>query len=119
MVLPQNLPDNTIGAVSVDLGIGVAAEEAFNAGVVPDPDQASESPARGWLWRDRMVMVSNHITGPPVNDIFQVSEVRADIRAMRKVDRGILYMRSIARELNPTDFAPVRIVGIVRVLCAT
>ncbi len=118
-LMPQNLSDNIDGTVAVDLGIGVAALEAFTAGVVPDPDNPSETPARGWLWRDRMVMTANHITGPPAHDTYQVQEVRADIRAMRKVDRGVLYMRTIAREMNATDFAPVRIVGLIRVLCAT
>ena len=101
------------GTVEMDLAIGVSSEEAFTAGVVPDPNVETEVPAAGWLWRERLwVQYSN--TGSPV-DRYTPMEVRADLRAMRKVDRGILYMVSQASTVQGT-FDDVTLIGVVRSL---
>ncbi len=116
----QNFSDADDGATFVDMGIGVAAAEAFNVGstALPDPNQAGDVPARGWLWRDRMVHIEVNTTAPVIT-LFHISEVRADIRAMRKVDRGILYLRMVAAEQSVGDFVPTNVTGIVRALVAT
>jgi len=98
------------GTVEVDLGIGVASEEAFLAGVVPDPNVESETPARGWLWRDRLWISYGAVAD---RDRYWAGEVRADLRAMRKVDRGILYMVSQVSTVSGT-FDPVTMIGLVR-----
>jgi len=119
-MVPSNLSDNMSGEVRIDLGIGVAAKEAFDLGTtaLPDPSVAEEVPARGWLWRSRMVATGQEEAALGYQ-IYDSDTLTADVRAMRKVDRGILYLRAKVREANPTDFASMRLTGIVRVLCAT
>jgi len=119
-VVPQNLSDNIDGGAVVDMAIGVAALEAFTANVVPDPDVAAETPARGWLWKDRLIAVGNSVTGPPAHDVYYGTSLHADVRAMRKVDRGILYLAIAIRDMGVSgSFLPTSVIGSVRVLCAT
>ncbi len=65
---PQNYSDNIIGLTHMDLGIGVASEEAFAAGAasLPDITDDSSSPPRGWLWRTRLVIAQQD----PSTDLF-------------------------------------------------
>jgi len=118
--VPQNLSDNIDGGSVVDLAIGVSATEAFNANVVPDPGSPADTPARGWLWKDRLIAVGNSVTGPPAHDVYWGTELKADIRSMRKVDRGVLYLAmQFDNTLVSGSFLPVSCIGIVRALCAT
>jgi len=118
--IPQNLSDNIDGGSRIDIGIGVAAEEAFTANVVPDPSVMADVPARGWLWKGTLIAVANTVTGPPARDIYYGTEISADVRAMRKVDRGNLYIARQAKDFSVSgSFLPVTLVGMVRVLCAT
>ena len=120
IAVPQNLSDNIDGGTVVDMGIGVASLEAFTAGVLPNVNVAGEVPARGWLWRDRLIAVGNSVTGPPVHDVYFGTEVHADLRAMRKVDRGVLYLSTRSSDIKVSGtYLPLALVGIVRVLCAT
>jgi len=118
--VPQNLSDDIDGGTKVDFGIGVAALEAFNANAIPDPDVAADVPARGWLWRSTMIAVGDHVTGPPAHDVYFGSVLENDIRAMRKVDRGKLYlvMRSGPTVISGS-YLPTAVIGIVRTLCLT
>ena len=38
------------GYMRLDLGVGVVSQEAFLAGIVPDPDVVLDRPPRGWLY---------------------------------------------------------------------
>jgi len=94
--------------------------EAFNANVVPDPSEVVDFPARGWLWKETLIAVGNSVTGPPAHDVYMHTEVSADIRSMRKVDKGILYIARDAKDFSVSGaFLPVTLVGMVRALCAT
>ena len=119
-MVPQNLSDDIDGGTVVDMAVGVSAAEAFNANVLPDPNVAGDTPARGWLWRDRLIAVGNSVTGPPAHDVYYGTEIRADVRAMRKVDRGILYLHLISGGMTVSGaYLPVAVIGIVRTLCLT
>ena len=74
------------GVQIVDLAIGIASQDAFAAGVVPDPKAAADKPPRGWMWRTEAV-VSQNGTGTPV-----VTYIDADIRGARKVENGEVYL---------------------------
>jgi len=118
--IPQNLSDDIIGGAKVDMAIGVTATEAFNANVVPDPGSPSEIPARGWLWKDVLLAVKASEAGPPAQDFYWGTELKADIRSMRKVDRGILYFAMEADDIAVSGaFQPINVVGLVRALCVT
>ena len=104
------------GLVSIDIGIGVAAEEAFVAAVLPDPDVNAEAPARGWLYKTRSHVYEQNVGGSIQHAVPGI--VMFDIRTMRKVDRGRLYITFKANLVEGTDF-DIRMSGLVRALCLT
>jgi len=98
----------------VDLGIGIASQEAFALGVtaLPAPQTATERPRLGWYFREEvMVRSSTTDTGFGV----PVLRVQADIRAMRKLENGELYLRMNSVGSVGVDFT-VRAVGLIRTL---
>ncbi len=97
------------GIQVVDLAIGVTDREAFSASVLPDPNQDTDKPARGWLWRTSVVVSQNGVGGQVLHP------VRADIRGARKLDLGRAYIVMNNTTVLGTSFtAEVR--GLVRVL---
>ena len=117
VVIPENLDTNVVFQQAVNLGIGVSAEEAFTANVLPDPVTPGESPARGWLWVDQLVILYSNSATFGV-ETYRYPEVKFDIRSSRKVDRGTLYLNGRSETLGNTAES-VRLVGRIRVLCAT
>ena len=116
VVLP-NVPGNVVDGLSrIDLAIGVSAVEAFNANILPDAPASGEVPARGWLWADRLAVLHSTDANGVVN--MHNPEVRFDVRSMRKVDRGILYLQMTTTLISGTFF-DLSIVGRIRVLCVT
>jgi len=89
MVLDLSIFSSTVaGAFGVnyfDVGIGVASQEAFFAGVFPDPNE-DERPVSGWLYRCRYVVWQNGV-GTQI-----VREIHRDIRSGRKVYDGELFL---------------------------
>ena len=114
---PSNFTDNFDGAGLLDVAIGVSAEEAFDVGStsLPQPGTANSQPARGWLWRDRLVGIQNV---QAIEHSRIVHDVRADVRSMRKVDRGVLYLHAVSAEAKLT-YPDIQLTGIVRALCLT
>ena len=102
------------GIAAIDCGIGVASREAHAAASLPDPETEEDRPARGWLWRDRYV-VRETIQGSNLVSPGYFTEVKADIRARRKMDDGVLWLALTNTGLAGTGFS-VQIAGIVRVL---
>jgi len=74
------------GVQICDIAIGITSQEAFAAGVFPDPAISGDKPPRGWVWRSRMV-VSQNGAGSPV-----VAAVKEDIRGARKIENGELFI---------------------------
>ena len=97
------------GVQRLTCAIGVASQEAFLAGTLPDPNIAIERPARGWMWRGSP-MVAQNGAGSPV-----LYHVMADLRAARKIENGELYMIFNADTINGTSFT-TRLDGLIRVL---
>jgi len=85
-----SLSSNTVagawGVQRLDLGIGIASQEAFAAGAVPDPQVSGDKPPRGWVYRASHGVAQNGV-GTPV-----VSSLSADIRGARKIENGELYL---------------------------
>ena len=97
------------GVQRLDLGIGIASQEAFAAGVVPDPSTATDKPPRGWMWRDAFMVSQNGVGGQIVH------RIEADIRSARKVENGEVFI--IADNLLGvgTSFQ-INVYGLVRQL---
>ena len=116
------ISDNALGAVDgavqCDIGIQVVTDQAFSSGgaAVPQVSASAQVPARGWIYRDRLVFVNGVGAGPI--DWHYEGETRFDVGTMRKVDRGTLLLSMRSGLAHGTGFN-VKLVGIVRVLCMT
>ena len=97
------------GVQSVDLGIGVASQEAFAAGVFPDPGTPTDKPPRGWVYRTN-VQAGQNGAGAPV-----VTQLEADIRGARKIENGELYIVADNTAEVGTAFSII-VRGLVRTL---
>jgi len=105
------------GAMSFDVAIGVSSLEAFGVNALPDPNTDNEYPPRGWLYIDRgFVRNANSSTGPV--DQASPAVMKADVRSMRRVDKGKLFLAMSASLLDGSGF-DLRVAGRVRVLCLT
>ena len=80
--------DSGEGVQIVDLGIGVASQDAVAAQALPDPNVATDYPPRGWVWRARY-LTYGFTAG--AEDIF-TNRVDKDIRARRRLDNGDAYI---------------------------
>ena len=99
----------------VDLGIGVASQEAVELGTtaLSDPEDAADHPQRGWLYRCRYRVVGSSAARPETG-IHIVHDYK-DLRAKRKIERGQLFFHGT----NTNDIGTavtVNISGIVRAL---
>ncbi len=97
------------GTQRIDLGVGIASQEAFAAGVLADPDVAGDQPSRGWIFRTRRMVSQNGIGGQILH------HVHVDIKAGRKLDDGEAYIIMNSTADLGTAFT-TRAVGIVRQL---
>jgi len=112
----EDLALNVDGIARVSFGIGVASEEAFAAGAgsLPLSSGTSGYPPRGWLWvAQREVIFSNSSTHGI--EAFVFPHFEADLRANRKIDKGILYLTSSAVAVFGDTF-DVEISGRIRAL---
>ena len=105
----SNTVAGAYGVQQLDLGIGIASQEAFAAGVLPDPNISGDKPPRGWMWRAEK-MVAQNGAGAPV-----VVEVEVDIRGARKVENGEVYLIAFNTALVGTSFQ-VNVRGLIRQL---
>ena len=108
--------DHPDGIQAIHMGVGVASLEAFNVNALPDPNISTEYPARGWLWVDTGAVYQD-ISTAPLNR-YWIAEFKMDVRAMRKIDKGILFLAMVT-DLQAGLSFDLRIVGRTRVLCLT
>ncbi len=105
----------------VDFGIGVCSVEAFNIGVtaLPDPNMVADYPPRGWLFVDRRAAQQSLPTGGTPTGIYRQNiRFAEDLRAQRKIDRGVLFAiwRNTTVGLSASSLT---LNGRIRVLCMT
>ena len=113
-ILPADGFESVNSSMRIDLGIGVSSAEAFAANVLPDPDVVTEYPPRGWLWVDSVAYYHGVADGDPRH----YPEVKIDIRAARRVDKGVLFF-AFRNTLVQNTTATVLMIGRIRVLCLT
>ncbi len=101
----------SVGITRVDLGIGLASEESFAAGVVPDPSVAPDRPINDWVWRDTAIVRTNGDT--TVWDA--APQLLYDIRSRRRIEDGELFLVIDVNSINGTAFT-VNTVGLIRCL---
>jgi len=97
------------GAQNLDIGLGILERDAMIAGIVPDPNNSTDSPARGWLFRTRCTVFQNGV-GTPIG-----IKCMFDIRAQRRVNAGTLAVMYTNTNAIGASFT-VLVSGIFRVL---
>ncbi len=109
-------PNSTVvdSLSQVDVGIGVSSLQAFNTGgaALPDPSQEDEYPPRGWLYAATQPVFTQ---AESVGVIVSVARFVFDLGAMRKLDKGVLYLTM--EQNNILVGASMRVVGRVRSMC--
>ena len=98
------------GTTQMNMGIGITDQEAFAAGVLPDPNVSGDKPARGWVWRSAMgISQDNNGSGAIIFD------ERADVRGSRKIENGELYLIVHGEPITGTTFT-TKVTGLIRIL---
>ena len=99
----------------IDVGIGVSSVEAFaTAGALPSPSAETEYPPRGWLYvASQPLWQQAESTGV----LTSVARFQVDIRSMRKIDKGVLFV--MFQNTNLIVGATCGVTGRARVLCLT
>jgi len=113
--------DQVEGTQLVDIGIGVTSVEAFAGGIttLPSPVTDTEFPPRGWLYVARRV----YQLGLPIisgggGPIHTVAVFDFDLRAMRKIDKGVLFLAATSTNVDGSAVS-LSLTGRVRSLCLT
>ena len=105
--------DSGEGSQLIDIGIGVAGRDAFDAGVasLPNPDVETDFPTKGWLWRSRYRVFGFAADQPAVS----VRAVDMDLRSRRKMDNGRAF---VIIKNSPMEgvATTVTVVGLIRQL---
>ncbi len=102
--------DQGEGSTIATYGIGVTSQEAFAAGVVPDPEISTDFPTRGWVIREQFRVFSFQAGVADVH----VRRADHDIRARRKLENGESY---IVIENSAIEGTPaIRPIGLIRQL---
>ena len=106
----SNTVAGAFGVNRIDLGIGITSQEAFAAGIVPDPGTVGDKPPRGWMWRAETLVSQN---GAQAGDV--ITRLEADLRGARKVENGEVFL---VVENNPLlgTTAQYNVRGLVRQL---
>jgi len=114
----QYSPNSTIvdSLSKVDVGVGVTSLEAFTVGgaSLPNPSDENQYPPRGWLYVSTQPVYQQAESTGVIN---AVARFQFDLRAMRKVDKGVLFLTM--EQNNILVGGSMRIVGRTRVLCLT
>ncbi len=104
--------------MTVDVGIGVTSSQAFGtAGALPDLKTLG-FPPRGWLYKATKAAYQGLPTGGTSTAMWRRDAVfEFDLRAMRKIDKGTLYME--IESTATVNTATLQVIGFVRTLCLT
>jgi len=109
-------PNSTIvdSLSTVDIGIGVSSAEAFTiaGAALPNPGLPTQFPPRGWLYVNTQPVIQQ---AESVGVLNYLAHFKFDLRAMRKVDKGVLFLRM--QQANVITGGSMRVIGRVRTLC--
>jgi len=118
-VHPDSLTAQVDFGATINVGIGVASADAFGVGTaaLAGIATAADAPARGWLYRSQMHVTKVHSSGTDY-EYGEDDTLAFDVRAMRKVDKGVLYFTAQSTSVVGTA-GSLRLTGIIRAMCLT
>jgi len=94
-----------------NMGIFVQSREAAAALITPDPDVAADHPMGGWVFRCGGSLHGFAADQPAVD----VRHLERDIRAMRKLQRGVLSL-VVSNDAGTGAASSISMTGIIRCL---
>ena len=106
---------------TIDLGIGVASTDAIAVGAtaLPAPNIELDFPPRGWLYRAQRTVLQSLPTGGTPTAMWRIDALfEFDLRAMRKIDKGVLFLVVTSTDDGGTS-SNTDLRGLVRTLCLT
>ena len=105
--------DSGEGSELVSLGIGIVSSEAFVAGgtSLPQPQNNTEFPVRGWIWRARYRVYGFAADQPAVFN----RRVDLDLRSMRKLENGVPYFTAQVQAVEGSN-SVAQVSGLIRQL---
>ena len=109
--LVADVPGGVSGKQQVSLGIGLASDDAFAAGALPEPEAGVDFPVTGWLWRSQYIVIDELL----INGLVAPIRIDEDLHAARKLDRSTLYIRAHSTVEQGTAFQ-VALTGLIRSL---
>ncbi len=109
--IANTVHDSGEGSQQVALGIGITSQESFAAGTVPEPQVASDFPARGWVWR-ALYRVYGFAADQPA--VFN-ARIDKNIKAQRKLENGEAYLVVDNNAIEGVA-AVIRVHGLIRQL---
>ena len=120
VVYPNDLEAQVTGAMAVAVAIGISGRTPFDLGITGTPDltDMGELPPRGWLYRQQMLTIKDHATGT-TSEQLHVDTLAFDVRAARKLDRGVAYIKMQSFNSNGATAFSARLTGIIRTLFLT
>ena len=102
--------------MAIGLGIGVVSKEAYDLETLPDTDNVADYPQQGWIYV--ATQVCYQAIDSAGSGLHRVdARFIFDIRAQRKVDRGVLFM--LIDNTGIGTSSTLSITGRVRALCLT
>ena len=111
MDIAYTVHDSGEGSQRLSMGIGVASQEAFNAGVLPEPFTDGDFPTRGWIWRATYRLFGFAADQPAIYN----RALDIDLRSRRKLENGEAYL--VADNVNLEGVSStVRVLGGIRQL---
>ena len=99
------------GGQRISIGVGVSDQEAFQAAVLPDPNNALEEPLTRWIFRDEVHLVYGGTSAESQNQ----EHFREDIQTRRKINDGEIYV-IINSDGSFGTAITVRVTGLIRLL---
>ena len=103
--------DSGEGSQRVGIGFGIESQEAFAAGVHPDPLVQGDFPVRGWVYRGVWRVFGFAADQAAVD----VARLDLDLRARRKLENGLSFF-VVDNQAVEGVAAAVTVMGIVRQL---
>jgi len=103
--------DSGEGSMGIGLGFGIESQEAFAAGVHPEPLTRGDFPTRGWVYRGAWRVFGFAADQPTIN----VRRVDLDLRSRRKLENGVSFLVGDSSAIEGAT-ATVKVFGIVRQL---
>ena len=103
--------DSAEGSQTVDIGLGIASQEAFAAGILADPNSSTDFPTRGWIFRARG-RVWAFAPGGVAVDYWRIDR---DVRSRRKLENGEPYV-IVHNTANEGTAFTIRVSGLIRQL---